>query len=211
MIHLIVEGLIGAGKSTLLSLLSKRLHNVLPEGWNVAILYENVDEWIHDGSLAFSYENPKLGVFPLQIKSMYSKYQMLSSLPKEQLDKTIVCMERSLYSAHHIFGEIHYEDQHLTPHEWSICSCIYDMFHMTIPVNYCFFLDVSPETANQRQIARNREAEKSISMEYMRELYAKYKEHFPAKVPFPCFSLDGNGTTDSIVSEMVAQVLTLLS
>ena len=140
-VRIIFDGLIGAGKSTLLHAVKDYLEKETDFGerYDVCVVYENVAEWIGDGSLEFSYQNPKRGVFPLQIKSMLSKCpseedpsQCLQSKP------TFYLTERSEYSAHFIFGEMHFEQGNMTSHEWKLCEKIYQTFtKKLITVTFC--------------------------------------------------------------------------
>lgn len=211
-----MEGLIGAGKSTILKKLQEYLPFILPDGWKSYILYENVNEWISDGSLEFSYENPKKGIFPLQIKSIMSKkYDFIIENKGikndsfiENKDKSIIFIERSVYSAHFIFGEMHYEKKNLTSHEWKLCSELYNIFKNQI--DYCFYIDVPPIIAFERLNIRNRHAEKTLGYPYLVSLEQKYKEHFPTKVPFPVKNINGKLTIDEIVDEISKTILHIL-
>jgi deoxyadenosine/deoxycytidine kinase len=193
--RIIFDGLIGAGKSTVLHAVKEYLDTKeeFKNTYDVEILYENVSEWIEDGSLEFSYENPKKGVFPLQIKSILSKCPQINNPHTKQ---TIYLTERSEFSAHYIFGEMHYKSGNMTPHEWKLCNQIYSTFSK--PIDLCFFLDVKPELAMQRLHTRGRDAEKSVSIHYMNDLYQKYMERFHGYLSFPCIWIDADDTIEHI-------------
>jgi deoxyadenosine/deoxycytidine kinase len=156
-----VEGNIGAGKSTFI----EQFQNMT----NITIFQEPIDNWQNiEGYniLKLLYENP------LKYQTLFQFYVLLSFFEHQISNSApIKLIERSLYSAYFVFFKrknINKNSlEYIVLDKWfnfMINNCI-DKLHMII------YLRTDPEIAFKRMKARNRDEEKNITLEYIKNIH----------------------------------------
>ncbi|XP_068738608.1 deoxyguanosine kinase-like isoform X2 [Montipora capricornis] len=162
----IVEGNIGVGKSTLACQLAKQL--------NYRVFLEPTTK---NPYLAKFYRDPKKYALKLQLWIFRQRFKTYVDATEHVLKYGQgVLLDRSVFSDS-VFAEANY--QHGT-----ISQAGYDHYKqlreksleaMLIP-HTTLYLDVQPKTCNQRILGRARDYEKSIPLDYLKELDASYKK-----------------------------------
>lgn len=192
----ILEGNIGAGKSTFLTLLSQQMPSI-------SVGYEPLDSWeqkIHGESLlANFYIDPKRWAYAMETYTMLCRVR--EHLRDQRHPHARLIVERSIYSGHYCFALNDYHSGFLTPLEWSM----YCEWFSFLVIGKCkppagfIYLRVTPEVAYERIVHRNRSAESTISLEYLKQLH-DYHERFLIQkegvldelVSIPVLVLDGD-------------------
>ena len=144
----VIDGNIGAGKTTQLNMLEKL---------GATVFKEPIDEW----PLKEFYENPKKGIFPLQMAVL-----------RTVRDQGPGIYERSLFSSRWVFWEWA-KSRNLVEHEKT-----YEYFyekHKWSPDVY-IFLSKSPEECYLHISSRRQTGDDKISLHYLRELDSLYKK-----------------------------------
>ncbi|KAK5638281.1 hypothetical protein RI129_012577 [Pyrocoelia pectoralis] len=192
----LVEGNIGSGKTTFLNYF-KQQHQ------NVCALLERVEMWKNCGGhnlLLYMYEDRERWGFTFQ------SYVQLTML-KQHTFKTnspIKLMESSVYSSRYCFVEKMISDGILPSpsasviDEWfkwitSNAFCSVDLiseyyYDICSFVQYFIivYLRTSPEVVYQRMRERNRDEEKSVSLQYLSEIHEMYENWLYHKTAFTC-------------------------
>lgn len=164
----IVEGNIGAGKSTFLDIISKNI----PE---VDTSYEPVNSWLKpiDGQsiLENFITNPTRWAFTMETVAMLQRVK--DHIKEQKRNISLTAVERSVYSGHYCFSYNGYNSGYFTELEWQMYN---QWFDFLIP-NNCqpplgfIYLRVSPEVAYSRISKRNRPEEKTIPLEYIKNIH----------------------------------------
>ncbi len=160
-----IDGGIAVGKSTLCDLLAEAGYVVFREG------ADDRERWAP--ALERFYQNPHQGAFALQVailcdmRAIYDKIGTIGDMQK------VVFVERSPLSARDIFLENSYAMGHI--HE--VDMAVYNRLekHVGWEPNHVISLETSPEVAFQRMRKRGRDAETSVSLDYIRDIHTRYK------------------------------------
>ncbi len=168
----IIEGNIGVGKSTFLQLVAQQL----PE---TKIVLEPINTWQNTvygkGLLTNFYENPKRWAYTLELLTMICRVQDHLAEQKNQTIATLV--ERSIYSGYYCFAYNSYKQGFMKELEWNMyqqwCSRI--MLCKCLPPQGFIYLRVQPEIALERIKKRNRHAEKTISLAYLKQIHDRHE------------------------------------
>jgi len=157
-----IAGNIGVGKSTLARLLSQRLE------WQP--FYEPVTE------------NPYLSDFYKDMRAwgFHSQIFFLSHRLQIHLDLVnypgSVIQDRSIYEDAEIFGQILFLQGHLSERDWKTYWTLYQsMTEFLPPPDLVIYLRASEKTLLERISHRNRDYEKKIQPEYLKELNQLYE------------------------------------
>ncbi len=167
----ILEGNIGAGKSTFLKLIGQQI----PE---IKTSLEPVTDWeqaVYGKSLlANFYQEPKRWAYTFETLTMICRVQ---DYLKEQTDGQPKIIERSVYSGFYCFALNSYTEGYLTDLEWSIYQEWFSMLvpQKCIPPRGFIYLRVSPEVAYERIKKRNRHAEKTMSLAYLKLIHQRHE------------------------------------
>jgi deoxyadenosine/deoxycytidine kinase len=174
----IIEGNIGAGKSTLLRLLGQYLQNV-----NISL--EPTDKWqdkIYGQSLLTNfYQQPKRWAYTFETLTLMSRIN--EHLVEKKDENKISIVERSIFSGYYCFAQNSYEQGFMTGLEWTLYQEWFNFFvndSNLYPKGF-IYLRTSPEVAHQRIKIRNRYAEKTISMGYLKQIHQKHENFLVAK------------------------------
>ncbi|HML19455.1 MAG TPA: deoxynucleoside kinase [Candidatus Dependentiae bacterium] len=163
----ILEGNIGAGKSTFLKLIEQHIPYI-------SIGFEPLNNWHTEKSgqslLQQFYEQPKRWAYTLETLALMSRVKEHMLEQKHTHDFRLV--ERSIYSGFYCFAKNSFQSGFLTDIEWSI----YKEWFSFLTHNNCnvpdgfIYLKVDPEIAFERTKIRNRSAESSMTLSYLKDI-----------------------------------------
>lgn len=175
----IIEGNIGSGKTTFLQHFEKYK--------DVCVLSEPVEMWrdcAGHNLLANLYENPVKWSFTFQ------SYVQLTMLQHHLVatTKPIKLLERSIFSARYCFIEKLLRDEILLAPSVSVLNewFKYLITKFDISVDLIVYLRTSPEVVYERVLARNRKEEKSVSLQYLKDLHDMHEKWLFYKTAFSC-------------------------
>ncbi len=168
----ILEGNIGAGKSTLLKLIKEHLPHI-------PVALEPVDDWqkqIYGQSLLTNfYQNSKRWAYTFETFTMMNR-------AKEHItahaQNSIQIVERSVYSGYYCFARNSYEQGFLSPLEWKLYLEWYEWLvaeKCKAPQGFVY-LRVDPQIAYERIRKRNRYAEKTVPLSYLKQIHNKHED-----------------------------------
>lgn len=169
----ILEGNIGAGKSTFLKLLAQ-------ERPHIHIALEPLDSWhnnIHGQSLLTQfYQDPARWAFTMETFAMTCRVK--EHLKEQAITNHHRLIERSIYSGHYVFALNGYATGCMTDLEWTLYI---QLFNFLIPnkchVPYGFvYLQTDPHVTYERIKKRNRNAEKTISFDYLQQIHECHEQ-----------------------------------
>lgn len=193
----ILEGNIGAGKSTFLRMLAERIPSL-------RIRQEPVNNWqrqVYGQSLLTNfYQDPKRWAYTFETLTMICRVQE-HLIEQQSAHITDVVIERSIYSGHYCFAKNSFMSGFLSPLEWQL----YKEWFNLLTENKCMtprgfiYLMVDPEVAYERIKKRNRYAEKTMSLGYLKQIHARHQEFLiqkqdmsPAFASIPVLTLNCN-------------------
>jgi len=168
----IVEGNIGSGKTTFLSRINKLLDDC-------QVIYEPVDEWqkIKDENgkniLDYFYTDMERWCYLFQSMAFITRFQKFKQIDHS---KKYVFIERSVFSDKHIFAENCYQQGTMSDIEWKVYSTWFESMKNTIdlPLNF-IYLKCPSEVSFERLKIRNRDEEKEVPLEYLKNLEERHE------------------------------------
>ena len=168
-----VEGPIGAGKTTFLRLIKEKL----PE---LAVVFEPLHSWdsnqYGESLLSHFYQDPQRWAYTMETLAMACRVQ--EHLKEQQNPNPFRLMERSIYSGHYIFATNGYQNGFFTELEWQVYLQWFNFLiagRCKSPQGF-IYLKVEPEIAYERIKKRNREAEKTITLEYIQQIHKCHED-----------------------------------
>lgn len=206
-----VEGTIGCGKSVLLDGLKASLPwiEVIPEdvqGWkNVQTVRGPVD------ILARFYADPKQHAYTFQ-------NHVLLSLAGRASSHDFVVMERSQHSCLHVFCNLMYERELLSPLEFATLEGWYNFLgqqkgdNLLSRPNAVLYLDLEPSLALERIAQRGRVEEKGVDLRYLQDLKRLHENWFvrmPSYSPpdvFQLVRLDASKPKEEVLADAIGQL-----
>ena len=169
----ILEGNIGVGKSTFLRLLSEHLPQI-------NVVQEPKENWTTQASgqslLESFYQNPQRWAYTIETLAMVSRIREQVNAAKK--NSPTVLFERSVYSGHYCFAKNGYTHGFLSDIEWEIYSKWVDLLvhqQKYRPQGFVY-LQAQPDTCHGRVLKRNRVSEKSMSLEYIKQIHHWHEE-----------------------------------
>jgi len=191
-----VEGPIGAGKTTFLRLIQEKL----PE---LAVIFEPLHSWdskVYGQSLLTNfYKDPHRWAYTMETLAMVCRVQ--EHLRVQQNPNPFRLMERSIYSGHYVFATNGHNNGFLSEVEWHVYLQWFNFLvtgRCKTPQGF-IYLRVDPEIAFERIKKRDREAEKTISLEYIKQIHKCHEDFLVHKknvlaelVKVPVLVLDCN-------------------
>lgn len=190
-----IEGNIGAGKSTLLRAIERYLkfHSDQTFANRVHFIMEPVDIWesIQDASgqtiLQKFYKDQRKYAFSFQIMAYISRLSLFKQTVRENPDKDIFIVERSLCADRNIFLQMLHDDGMIEDVEAQIYHRWYDEFAVDFPVHKIVYVDSSPEKCYERIHKRMRNGEERIPLDYLKRCQKYHTqwlkpEQFPMKI-----------------------------
>ena len=181
-----IEGSISSGKSSLLPLLeikfTREEKNL--KGKHTApfiSLPEPLIEWKSYGEdkvnmLELVYSNPKEYAYLFQLMAYETRCRQL--ITARNLGHKRILMERTIECQKKVFGQLSYEKGFFTKIEHEILSNIFQNATNTqeMKPDFIIYLRTDPEKCFQRLQMRQRPEERNVSLEYLKELHAKYDQ-----------------------------------
>lgn len=182
-----VEGNIGSGKSTVLQRLFQR---------SVVVKEEPVEEW--GELLDLYYDNPTQWALPFNLKVLHS----FCTIPEAPDDELIV-IERSPGACRHVFGQLSYNDEHMSPAAWDVFKEYHEML-MWEPDAY-IYIDTSPSRCFDRIHQRDRPCERGLTEDYLRRIEFQYN-NFLKFAESPVHIVDGNRDMDRVLEDVLTRL-----
>lgn len=168
-----IEGNIAAGKTTLLKKLKE---NSEFQGYKMIFIEEPVEVWetIQDNKgkniLQHFYDDNVKYAFPFQMMAYISKIQLLVKTIKEN-PKSIIILDRSIFTDKNIFVEMLHDSGKLNDIEYNIYLKWFDAYKEGVKLDGIIYLKADVEYSLQRIITRGRPGEKNIPKEYLKSCY----------------------------------------
>jgi deoxyadenosine/deoxycytidine kinase len=193
-----VDGIIGGGKSTLLKELSS-VGSIRTR--RVVVVQEEVNDWVDQGILKLFYEDPERNAFAFQLHVLCSRAKRLHRAIEENPDAIIVT-ERTA-SSDYMFAEMLFDSNKISSFEFKIYQMVYRNMR-EINLSARVFLKCSPEEALKRCVARSREGEEKITLEYLEQIEKYMNEFFDEhdETPMPILAvsteIDLNDLVDTV-------------
>ncbi len=167
----IVEGNIGTGKSTFLQALQQSLPHI-------SVQLESVDYWQNESNgqsiLQNFYESPHRWAYSMETIALKTRIQEHISNQASLVPNVV---ERSIYSGYHCFARNSFEQGFLNQLEWNIYQAWFNFLtsKQCLPPTGFIYLQADPQIAYQRTKQRSREAEDSISFDYLQQIHDKHE------------------------------------
>lgn len=177
-IYISVSGLIGAGKTT--------ITKALAESLGVPVFYEPTE--IDNEYLEDFYKDMKKHSFAMQIYLLNKRFRQQQHIVWNGKGGV---QDRTIYEDS-VFAKLLYKSGLMEEKDYETYLSIFETMSTFMPKpNVIVHLDVSPEESLRRIELRSRGCESSISIEYLRGLYAAYEEfiHEIAKI-IPVIRID---------------------
>jgi deoxyadenosine/deoxycytidine kinase len=169
----IIEGIIGAGKSTFLQMLKQR-------SLEFSIACEPVHNWekhLYGQSLLTNfYQQPQRWAYTFELMTLMHRAHDYGLLQK--IDSYNLFVERSLYSGHYCFAYNSFMQGFMSALEWKL----YQDWFTFLVVQKCrapqgfIYLKIDPVVAYERIKKRNRYAEKTLSLAYLKQINERHEE-----------------------------------
>ncbi len=207
----ILEGNIGAGKSTFIRVLKERAPFI-------DSAFEPLSQWDGEGAslLGNFMRDPTRWAFTMETYVMSCRFRDHMRLQKMQ-EATLA--ERSLYSGHYVFAVNSYAQGFMSAVEWAAYETLFNYYVLLpglkpvceVPRGF-IYLRVDPEVAYERVCKRQRAAESTISLDYLRQIHDRHerflidREVHDELKHVPVLVLDGHGNFES--DDLCAKSLT---
>ena len=180
-----IEGNIGSGKSSALA--------TLAANWRgYTVHQEPIDEW--GDLLDLYYTDPTTWSLAFNLKVLHSFH----AYPKAP-GRLVV--ERSPGACRHVFGQLAYNDNHLSPAAWDVFKEYHELLGWE-PSVY-IYIDTPPSDCYQRLVCRGRPCESGVTEEYLRRIEFQY-QNFLKFTKVPVLTVDGTQEPSKIVEDIVA-------
>ncbi|EGG25225.1 deoxyadenosine kinase [Cavenderia fasciculata] len=161
-LHIGISGLIGVGKTTLCTALGRVL--------NLPTYYEQV---IDNKYLADFYQDPKKYSFPLQIYLLNNRFRQQQQIIWQGRGGV---QDRTIYEDS-VFAKMLMESGLMEKRDYeTYCTLFSNLSNFMRKPNLIIHLDVSPEESLERIKMRDRDCEKTVTLEYLTNLNRAYQE-----------------------------------
>ncbi len=203
-----IEGNLGVGKTTLLEKIESQLPLLTME-WVAKTFPEPVAEWEKVGSsesnlLKLMYESPKEHSFSFQSHAIATKVKQL-----KEADFVLNIIERSLASQRDIFIPLLSSSGYLTQLQKDILDysiSIHSKDSINVP-DLIVFLDVEPDVALERIRQRDREAERGVTLQYLKEIRHRYSDWLDLLPPHQVWVLREEPDPQDFLKELSNRLL----
>lgn len=168
-----IEGNIGTGKTSFLNSLKNKLSDV------AEFIYEPVNEWLdikdENGKnlLDIFYGDKKRWGYTFQNVAYITRMNNLVNMINST-QKNIIIIDRSLSADLNTFAKMLYNDGFISQLEWNAYNKWNDFFNHNYGKNikqHTIYLRCDPQVSFERTKIRSRDEEKSIPLEYLKELH----------------------------------------
>lgn len=177
-----IEGNIGVGKTTLID----KLKRYKPISNNSVFVSEPVDIWSNtkdeDGKSIIDkyYEHKDEWAFPFQLYVYGTRMQRILETVKQmyKTNQTYMFLDRSLYTDKNVFEQMLYDDKYICKIQHTIYNLFDDIYNKYInnSKHMIIYLRCDPNIAYNRIKNRGREAEKSITIKYLKKLHMRHEK-----------------------------------
>lgn len=195
-----IDGNISAGKSTVLEELK-----LLNED-KIKIVDEPLDDWINiknsEGKdiLSAFYEDNSKYAFTFQILALFTRFKSLIDcykkaeiLYKNTNKKTIILIERTLFTDYYVFAKMLFDSSIMNDIEIKVYKSWFDVFSSEFPITRCIYIRTTPEICYERLLIRNRNGECNISIEYLKNCHDQHEFFYENLLKFcNCKIICGN-------------------
>jgi deoxyadenosine/deoxycytidine kinase len=160
-----VEGNIGSGKSSLLTALARN--------HGLRVFLEPVQQW--GEWLSLFYADPGRWGMSFNLKVLTSFHDHHLSAGGADSD-SLTLFERSPLTCRHVFTTLQHADGHMNDAELALFDDVYQRLRWE--PDLVMYVRSKPETCMRRIGMRGREAERNISLEYVRRVHARHEALF---------------------------------
>ena len=170
-----IDGNIGSGKSTFIKILQKTLDERY-----VSFAAEPVDIWTgvvdKDGNniLQCFYDDKDRWSYTFQNFAYITRLMELDTIMKNSLSRKVIITERSVLTDRNVFAKMLHEAGFMSELEMKIYRHWYDYFD--IKIDHTIYIKTDVENCVNRIKKRGREAENSISVDYLSSLEREHDE-----------------------------------
>lgn len=211
-----IEGNIGSGKSTLLKHLKETMSTE-----NIVFVDEPVKEWENvknaDGRtiLELFYENPEEHAFSFQMMAYISRLSYLKKAIRENPNAVIIS-ERCLLTDKHVFAKMLYDDEKISPINYSIYNQWFDEFIHDLPITNIIYIKTQPCICYERVNKRSRNGESNIAIDYLSRCH-EYHETMINSIKTSCkncITLEGDSDiyeNKSIINKWTSEIADLIN
>lgn len=189
--YICIEGIIGSGKTTLTEQLQRHYHKKL----KTHLLKEKFEE---NKLLELFYKEPHKYNILVEYSFLIDRFHQIYEYFQTSNDEMIIadyCFKKCLW-----FAEVNLPDndfQLFQQHFLNLEKAI------NIQPNLLIFLDVEPQLAFQNIRQRNRPMEKTITLNYLQNLYTTYQKHL-VHLNFPLHSFSfKNNNYETLLEEVI--------
>lgn len=184
----IVLGNIGSGKSTFLKTLEKhqsssRIVDLLPMSKGLQIEYESepvlklVTEKFYPALLS---GNSDL-LFAAEIDILWERYLQAERVLRQP---GVVITERCLFEDRFVFTENLVQEGRLHQHQFKAYRLLFESLSKGLPSpDFVIYLYTDPEISHQRMLRRGRDSEKTLPLQYLKDLHQHYEYTVSRKLP----------------------------
>lgn len=180
-----IEGNIASGKSSALTGLHALGHAIRPEP---------IGEW--GDMLDLYYADPATWSLAFNLKVLHS-FHGYPSVPGNLL------VERSPGACRHVFGQLAYNDNHLSASAWDVFKEYHDILGWE-PVAYVY-INTPVDVCYQRLQQRGRPCEVGITEDYLRRIEFQYT-NFLKFSKVPVHWVDGMQSPEDIVRDIASYI-----
>lgn len=160
--YIAIEGVIGAGKTSLAKKLADHF------GGKEFLEKQDENPFLKD-----FYKNPRQYAFPTQLFFLLSRYRQQQEIPQRELFHNLLVADY-LFAKDRIFASINLEDRELF-----LYDKIASLLEQDIPKpDLVLYLQSNTERLMDNIRKRNRDYEKNITEDYIRELNEAYNQFF---------------------------------
>jgi deoxyadenosine/deoxycytidine kinase len=180
-----ISGNIGSGKSTCISNLAREYEGC----GNTKLFFEPIEHW--GEWLNLFYENPRKNALGFQIKVLLGFLYLKEDACCRKND--LIITERSPDDSLYVFAQNLFNNKLLSKTEFDL---VRDFSNETSwkPDVY-IYIKTRPEVAYARMQVRSRECEKSVDLDYLKQLHDLYERHvslLSSKTEITVYMVDGN-------------------
>ena len=183
-----IVGNIGSGKSSALEALRE---------WrpDAAVVPEPVDAW--GELLALYYADPAAWSLAFNLKVLHGFSQVDRAGPGLRI------VERSPGACRHVFGQLAYNDNHLSPAAWDVFKEYHELLGWE-PDAYVY-IDTPPAQCSRRMATRARACEAGVSEDYLRRIEFQY-QNFLKFTKVPVIRVDGTRAPEVVVGDILRAI-----
>ncbi|WP_038246886.1 deoxynucleoside kinase [Ghiorsea bivora] len=160
--HIAIEGGIGVGKTTLAQGLANKL--------NASLLLEDIDD---NPFLELFYQDPERHGLSVQLSFLFSRLKQWQSLAQQNLFQSMMISDY-IFAKDRLFAMTNLSDEEFTLYNQVAQAVTIDLPKPDLVV----YLQSSPEVALKRIQQRNRNMEKGVNLDYLKQVTETFDKFF---------------------------------